>query len=76
MVRNGEGRILVTGSIVGFLPGPFHAAYNASKAFLHTFTAALRNELKGTSVTVTCLMLGPTRTNAFARAGMLKTFMG
>ena len=54
----------------------FYAAYNASKAFIHSFTAALRNELKGTSVTVTCFMPGPTRTNVFARAGMLNTFIG
>ncbi len=76
MVSNGKGRILVTGSIVGFQPGPFHAVYNASKAFINSLAAALRNELKDTSVTVTCLIPGATRTNAFARAGMLTTFIG
>ena len=59
MVRNGKGRILVTGLIVGFLSGSFHAAYNATKAFIHSFTAALRDELKGTSVPrpSSCLVL-------------------
>ena len=76
MVLNGHGQILITGSIVGFQPGPFHAVYNASKAFINSFTAALRNELKNTPVTVTCLMPGATDTDAFARAGMLNTIVG
>lgn len=76
MVRIGHGRILITGSIVGFQPGPFHAVYNGSKAFINSFAAALRNELQHTSVTVTCLMPGATNTNAFARAGMLNTIIG
>ena len=43
---SGEGKVLVTGSIVGFIPGPFNAIYNATKAFIDNFTEALRNELK------------------------------
>ena len=34
MRKRGKGRILITGSIAGFMPGAFHAVYNASKAFL------------------------------------------
>jgi short-subunit dehydrogenase len=66
----GTGRILVTGSIAGFQPGAFHAVYNGTKAFIDSFSAALRNELKGTEVTVTCLMPGPTDTEFFHRAHM------
>ncbi|WP_421697111.1 SDR family NAD(P)-dependent oxidoreductase [Ancylobacter sp.] len=71
-----SGRILITGSIAGFMPGAFQAVYNGTKAFLNSFSFALRNELKDTSVTVTCLMPGPTDTAFFARADMLDTKVG
>lgn len=73
MVARGRGRILITGSIAGFQPGTFHAVYNGSKAFIDSFSLALRNELKGTEVTVSCLMPGPTDTEFFERAGMETT---
>lgn len=77
MVRHGEGKVLVTGSIVGFIPGPFNAIYNATKAFIDNFTEALRNELKEQKgVTLTTLMPGPTDTEFFARADMLDTRVG
>ena len=76
MVASGKGRILVTGSIAGFLPGAFQAVYNGTKAFVDSFTAALRNEMKDTGVTVTCLMPGVTDTEFFARADMLDTKVG
>ena len=67
---------LITGSIAGFVPGTFQAVYNGTKAFLNSFSWALRNELKDTGVTVTCLMPGATETAFFARAGMLDTKVG
>ncbi|MFH5926098.1 SDR family NAD(P)-dependent oxidoreductase [Roseomonas xinghualingensis] len=70
------GRILITGSIAGFMPGTFQAVYNGSKAFLDSFSFALRAELKDTGVTVTCLMPGPTETEFFERADMLDTPVG
>ncbi len=76
MRAQGRGRILITGSIAGFQPGAFQAVYNASKAFVDSFAAALRNELKDTGVTVTCLMPGATDTEFFARADMLDTKVG
>lgn len=77
MVARNEGKVLVTGSIAGFIPGTFHAVYNASKAFLDNFTDALRNELKDVEgVTLTTLMPGPTDTEFFARADMLDTNVG
>jgi uncharacterized protein len=76
MVARGEGRILFTSSIAAVMPGPFEAVYAASKAFLLSFSEAIRNELKDTGVTVTALMPGPTETNFFHRAGMDDTRVG
>ena len=76
MRARGSGRILITGSIAGFLPGSFQAVYNASKAFIDSFALAINNELKDSGVTVTCLMPGPTDTEFFERAGMLDTTVG
>jgi uncharacterized protein len=76
MVQRGSGKILFTSSIAALMPGPFEAVYAASKAFIHSFAEALRNELKDTGVTVTALMPGPTSTNFFHRAGMDDTTVG
>ncbi len=76
MRRQGEGRILITGSIAGFMPGSFQAVYNGTKAFMDSFSFALRNELKDSGVTVTCLMPGPTDTEFFERAGLQDTKVG
>jgi short-subunit dehydrogenase len=73
MVAKGRGRILVTGSIAGFQPGAFQAVYNGTKAFIDSFSMALRNEIKETGVTVSCLMPGPTDTEFFQRAHMETT---
>lgn len=71
-----HGRILIVGSIAGFIPGSFQAVYSATKAFLNSFSYALRNELKESGVTVSCLMPGPTKTEFFERAGMKDTAVG
>lgn len=76
MRARGRGRILITGSIAGFMPGTFQAAYNGSKAFLDSFSFALRAELKETGITVTCLMPGPTETEFFERADLMDTKIG
>lgn len=76
MVTRGEGRILITGSIAGFMPGAFQAVYNGTKAFIDSFSFALRNELKDTGVTVTCLMPGATDTKFFERADLMDTKVG
>lgn len=76
MVTRKQGRILFTASIAGTMPAPFEAVYGASKAFLLSFSEALRNELKDTGVTVTALMPGATETNFFHRAGMDDTKVG
>ena len=76
MLPRGEGRMLFTGSIAGFTPGTFNAPYNGTKAFIDSFSFALRNELKDTGVTLTCLMPGATETEFFERAGMVDTKIG
>jgi short-subunit dehydrogenase len=76
MRARGRGRILITGSIAGLIPGAFMAVYNGSKAFLDSFSFALRNELKDTEVSVTCLMPGATDTDFFERAGLMDTKIG
>jgi len=76
MRTRGQGRILITGSVAGFMPGTFQAVYNGTKAFLNSFSFALRNEVQDTGVTVTCLMPGATETEFFERADMLDTRIG
>jgi short-subunit dehydrogenase len=76
MVERGQGRVLFTSSIAATMPGPYDAVYNASKAFLQSFSQAVRHELKDTGVTVTALMPGPTETNFFHRASMDDTKVG
>jgi uncharacterized protein len=76
MRKRGTGRILIVGSIAGLMPGTFQAVYNGTKAFIDSFAAALRNELKDTGITVTCLMPGATETEFFRRADMMDTKVG
>lgn len=76
MVRRGEGKVLITGSIAGHLAGAFQAVYNGSKAFIDSFAAALNEEIKDSGVTVTCLKPGATETNFFHRAELDDTKVG
>jgi len=77
MVARDDGKVLITGSIAGFIPGSFQAVYNGSKAFVDSFADALRNELKESKgVTITTLMPGPVETEFFDRADMLDTSVG
>jgi short-subunit dehydrogenase len=76
MRARNRGRILITGSIAGFMPGTFQAVYNGTKAFIDSFSWALRNELKDTGVSVTCLMPGVTDTEFFERANLMDTKVG
>lgn len=77
MVARDDGKVLVTGSIAGFIPGSFQAVYNGSKAFVDNFTDALRNEIKESKgVTLTTLMPGPVETEFFERGDMMDTEVG
>jgi uncharacterized protein len=73
MIAAGRGGLLFTSSIAATAPGPYHATYAASKAFLLSFAEAVRYELRDTGVTVTTLMPGPTDTEFFDRAGLQGT---
>lgn len=77
MVARDDGKVLITGSIAGFIPGSFNAVYNGTKAFIDSFADAIRNELKESEgVTITTLMPGPTETEFFDRADLLDTKVG
>lgn len=77
MVARDAGKVLVTGSIAGYIPGSFQAVYNGTKAFLDSFVAAIQNEIKDSKgVTLTNLMPGPTDTEFFDRADMMDTDVG
>ena len=67
-LRQRRGRILNVASTAAFQPGPYLAAYYASKAYVLHFSEALANELAG-EVTVTALCPGPTATGFAQRAG-------
>lgn len=70
MMARKSGRILNVASVYSFSPVPFQAVYSACKAFMLSFSAALREELKGSGVTVTALCPGTTQTEFRARAGI------
>ncbi len=62
MKARGTGQIMNIGSLAGFCPMPFFAAYSASKAFVINFSASLHEELKPYGVEVTCFCPSTTRT--------------
>jgi len=70
MLERHRGRILNVASTAGLQPGPWMAVYYASKAYVLSFTEAIAEELRGTGVTATALLPGPTRTEFQSRADM------
>lgn len=68
MKKHKSGYILNTGSVAGFLPGPYMAVYYATKAFVMSFSLALRKELKKDGITVSVLCPAPTRSAFWERA--------
>ena len=77
MVARNDGKVMVVGSVAGYIPGAFQAVYNGTKAFIDSFTEALRNELKDAEgVTISTLMPGPVDTEFFARGDLLDTQVG
>jgi short-subunit dehydrogenase len=57
------------------MPGPLQAIYYASKSYVSSLTNAISEELKGTGVSITNIMPGPTKSNFGARSGMDKTII-
>ena len=73
LIRN-RGGILNIGSIAGFLPGPGMAVYYASKAYVLSFSEAMRRELAPQGVRVTVVCPGPVLTEFQTRAGFAPGF--
>lgn len=71
MVARGEGKILNLSSIASKVPGPYQSVYHGTKAFIQSFTEAIRSETKDSGVTVTALLPGATDTDFFNKADML-----
>lgn len=67
--KNG-GKILNLSSIASKMPGPWHSVYHGTKAFVQSFSEAIREELKEEGITVTTLLPGPTATDFFNKANM------
>lgn len=76
MVHNGEGRILIVSSVSATTPTPFETVYGPSKAFGYSFAESIREELRGTGVSVTALLPGATNSDFHANAGMGNTKFG
>ena len=62
MIARRRGAILNVSSSAGFLPIAGFAVYAATKAYVTSFSEAIRAELRGTGVVVTSLCPGPVRT--------------
>lgn len=62
MIATRRGAILNVSSSAGFLPIPGMAVYAASKAYVNSFSEALRAELRGTGISVIALCPGPVHT--------------
>jgi hypothetical protein len=73
MIARENGGILNVASIGGVIPCPGLAVYTGVKAYVVRFTDSLNMELKGTGVTATVLLPGPTRTELFDKAGIEET---
>ena len=71
MVERGEGKILNTSSVASKSPGPWQSVYHATKAFVQSFTEAVRAEVKDKGVSITALLPGATDTDFFNKANML-----
>ena len=76
MTANGSGRILITSSISATSPTPYETVYGPSKAFGFSFAESLREELRGSGVSVTALLPGATDSDFHANAGMGNTIFG
>ncbi|MGN6181550.1 MAG: SDR family NAD(P)-dependent oxidoreductase [Mucilaginibacter sp.] len=70
MLSRNEGKILNLASIASRTPGPWQSVYHGTKAFILSFSEAIRMELKDTNVSVTALMPGATNTDFFNKAEM------
>lgn len=70
MVERRSGKILNLSSIASKAPGPWQSVYHGTKAFVQSFTEAVRHEVKDLGITVTVLLPGATDTDFFRKADM------
>ena len=70
MVERGHGGVINVSSVASYQPTPWGATYGATKAFVSSFTHALYEELRGTSVRIMVLAPGYTHTEFHERAEM------
>lgn len=70
MVERARGAIINLGSVAAFQPMPGAATYAASKAFVLSFSEAIRTEQRGSGVSVTAVCPGPVKTEFTEAAGM------
>ena len=76
MIPRHGGRILMTSSISATQPTPYETTYGPSRAFVHMFAEALREEVADRGISVTALLPGPTDSDLHANAGMGDTVFG
>ena len=70
MLERGEGKILNVSSIASKTPGPWQSVYHGTKAFVQSFSEAVRSEVKDKGIVVTTLLPGATDTDFFNKADM------
>jgi short-subunit dehydrogenase len=73
MIKSGSGKILNVSSVASKVPGPFQSVYHGTKAFVQSFSQAIRDEVKDTGITITTLLPGVTDTDFFNKADMLES---
>lgn len=62
MVERRRGHVVHIGSVAGTYPYPAGHVYGATKAFVHQFSQAMKSDLAGTGVRVTCIEPGMVET--------------
>src|SRR5690606_36765939 len=70
MIARNEGKILNLAPIASKTPGPWQSVYHGTKAFVYSFSEAIRHELKEYNISVTALLPGATDTDFFNKADM------
>ncbi len=69
MLARGSGGVLSIASLGGVIPGPWQAAYYASKAYVISLSEAISAETAGRGVRVAVVLPGPVLTRFHARMG-------
>lgn len=73
MQKRNNGYIVNVASTAAFFPGPYMAAYYASKSYVLSLSVALNEELRSSGVSVTALCPGPTESNFAVAAAAERT---